>query len=253
MSRSSTTGSPNSGRRGSVRPHEHSRPVGAEALGERVGDAPLALPRSSRCRRAPPSAPDRRLRGRGSPPATRGWKSPPSDSMRSGLRRAAPPRRASTSTSSSTTRSGSTRGGQLAGDEHVLERQPPAVALVGDGRTAEAVTDHMAARGERRAHHRADVLGPTRHHQQQLGSRVELAREMVEHQRADHLTERRAARFARQHRADRGRETPGLSRLAARLTTLEDDEPARSLHRARLRPRRDGAPWSAPSNGGRPA
>ena len=79
--------------------------------------------------------------------------------------------------------------------------EPPAVALVGDGRTAEAVADHVATRRQGRRDHLRDVLGPRRQQQDvRPGGRGRQGG--VEEEGADAFAGGGAAGLAGQHRPE---------------------------------------------------
>ncbi len=106
---------------------------------------------------------------------------------------------------------------------------------------------------ERRAHDFGDVLGPIGGDDQRLGSGVELGHRDVVENRPQALTDRRPARLARQHRADRVGQPLGLGALAATLWPFEGDVDRRR-HRmvtlGRPAPGRSAA-TTVPSSGSR--
>ena len=110
-----------------------------------------------------------------------------------------------------------------------VERQPAAVALVGDRGVGETIGDDHRAAGERRLDQAADVLGAVREVEQQLGLCRRPRRVVLEQHAAQRPAELGAARLARQHdlvsvAAQRIREARGLRALAGAFDAVDGDE-----------------------------
>ena len=127
-------------------------------------------------------------------------------------------------------RSSTTRSGSTPADAHADRRasfarvEPPAVTLVGDGRTAEPVADHVASRRQGRSDHLGHVLGPRRQQQERLGAAVEGRQGGVEQEGAESLARGGAAGLPGQHGSEGGGQARRLGGLASPLAALEDDE-----------------------------
>ena len=112
--------------------------------------------------------------------------------------------------------------------EHALEPEAPRDSLIGDRRVDVAIADHRRSSRERGPDHLLDVLGARGCVERGLGPRRDVA--SVEHEVADLLSERRAARLARQHDLDSRRLRGGrassrrLRRLAGAVEALQSDE-----------------------------
>ena len=167
-------------------------------------------------------------------PATRAWKPSSSRSIRSrstAIRAAA----SSEPISSRIVRSGikPLDGGEVE-LEHALEPETPRDSLIGDRRVDVAIADHRHSSRERGPDHLLDVLGSRGCVQRGLGPRRDVA--SVQHEVADLLPERRAARLARQRRPRLPRPRGARASSVAWVVLPEPSRPSRVMNIAgRLR------------------
>ena len=126
----------------------------------------------------------------------------------------------------------------------------PAAALVRLGRVRESIAEHAAPGGQCRPDDLRDMARARREIDQELGGRADRTVTGFEHQRAQFLRKRSAARLARDDRFDSAvaqvrRRQRNLRGLADAFHALECDErAAHARQRTRtLRPRRRLAMW----------
>jgi hypothetical protein len=122
-------------------------------------------------------------------------------------------------------------------------RHATSAALVGPRRVGVAVADHPLTAGERRPDEVLDMDGASREHQQRLGLGRDPLRAALQHDLAQTLGERRAARFARCHDrepvcAQRRGEGSGHRALPGAFDAFQSDEAAARRH---LEPSADAA------------
>ena len=114
-----------------------------------------------------------------------------------------------------------------------VDRKTSPVSLVGNGGAAETVTDHVLSCFDRRPDHPRDVLRPRRHHQEQLGSRVDGPGGLEERYRPERLTEGGAAWLAGEARTECAAQPARLGRLPGCFPAFEDDEAVLAQPRSR--------------------
>ncbi len=112
-----------------------------------------------------------------------------------------------------------------------FEIHPPTVALVGHRGISETGTDDDATCGKGRADHLGDVLGARRIEEERIGHRVDRCAAVGHQQLIELVAEWRPSRLTGQEYlvpafSERGRESPGLERLAGAVGPLEGDEMA---------------------------
>lgn len=138
-------------------------------------------------------------------------------------------------------------GTQIA-EHHLFDRRElvrldaAARALISPARIDESIADHVAAALQRRQHRRLQMRGARREDQQQFRDRSNAFVPVREHEPANRLGQRRAARLARRHHLAALRPQPGgdetrLRGLAGALAAFERDEPAARGRHQRWPPR----------------
>ena len=103
--------------------------------------------------------------------------------------------------------------GPLVDGPDLVQRQPSAVALVGERGVDAAVADHVPAGPERRADDLLDVLRPVGGDEERFGLVGHLAVGRIGQDRPHELADRRAAVLEGQHGVELDGQAPGVCRL----------------------------------------